>query len=133
MAKASLLGQLSPHLLSDYISGVPFRPFHVVLTGALFVIAMSNRCPVERRGQLCNGGEFGPFAFDASRQPCGNLLQQPAVPVRIVECGERTIARMFWRNSRDARPPDAILEGSARDAGMEHFTHVRAAFGQPIA
>ena len=60
---------------------------------------------------------------DAAGQPRRDLLQQPAVAVRVAERGERAVARAIGRRPRY---PPCVVELSAAGALVEHLAHVGA-------
>ncbi len=60
-------------------------------------------------------------AVDPPGQPRRDLLQQPAVAVRVAERGERAVAGVVGRGSADATARADGLELSARRPGVEHL------------
>src|SRR5438270_11561591 len=80
----------------DDIDGVPSRP--VVLRSRRFVLAMMFFClsqELRHRGNV-------KIADPSPRQPGCDLLQQPAVAIRIMEEGERVVTRMGRVRTIDA-------------------------------
>jgi len=59
-----------------------------VPAGALLVLAMRGGCAPERGGKIGVRGESRLVRAEASRQPLGDLLDQPDIPVRIAERGQ---------------------------------------------
>lgn len=89
--------QRSSRLFLDNVFGVPIRPVDVVpASGALFMLAMRCARTPQRRRELCRRTECRAGRFDPSRQAFGDLLQQPAVAVRVSERRERPVAPTFW-------------------------------------
>src|SRR3954452_9275953 len=80
--------QLRAGLLGDYIGGVPLGPLGVTLPGPALVLAVRSLGAPEGGGQIGRGGEGRRPRIEAAGKPGGDLLQQPAVPVRIAERGE---------------------------------------------
>src|SRR6201746_722090 len=78
-------------LLPDDVVGVPDRPVHVMLAGALLVFAVCCRRAPQRGFEFGRRGEGGVGSVHASGQSRGDLLQQPAVAIGILERGERTV------------------------------------------
>src|SRR6266576_6345357 len=79
-------------LLPDDVVGVPVRPVRIVLAGPLLVLAVRGRRTSERGRELARRGECRVVGVDASGQSRGDLLEQPAVAVRIFERGEGAVA-----------------------------------------
>src|SRR5262249_50537037 len=83
--------------------GVPVGPIDVVLAAlALLVLTMRERCTPHRGGEICRRGKRRLGGLDPIRQPCRDLLQQPAVPIRIAKRRKRAVRLVFRRRSADA-------------------------------
>ena len=70
---------------------------------------------------------------DAAGQPRRDLLEQPAVAVRIVERGERAVAAMFGIRTADPDPPKQVgfVRASVHAVCVvEHFADFDAATEQ---
>src|SRR5262249_36434102 len=62
-----------------------------------------------------------------------DLLQQPAVAVRITERGKRAVAGMIGRGPADTAATTARPELSSRRRGVKHFADLDAASDQLVA
>src|SRR5229473_4031541 len=82
--------QLLAGLLLDDVRGVPVRPVRIVLADPLLVLAVRRRGTPERGCELSRRSE-GRVLVHASGQSRGDLLEQPAVAVRIFERAERAV------------------------------------------
>jgi hypothetical protein len=67
----------------------------------------------------------------AAGEACRDLLQQPAVPVRILERGEREVGTPFGVAPGDAWVLDAVVEGAG--GVVEDLAHVDAASDEVVA
>src|SRR3954464_9069466 len=86
-----LLGQLGTRLLSGDVRGVPRRPVLIGFAGALFVLAVRGFCAPHGVGQILLRSERSDGGVDATREPRGDFLQYPAVPVWVVESHVRRV------------------------------------------
>jgi hypothetical protein len=82
---------LSAGLLADDVIGVPVRPVRIVGAGPLLMLAMRDGGAPERSGKIGRGSECRLVCADASGQPLGDLLDQPDIPVGIIERGKRAV------------------------------------------
>ena len=80
-----------------------------------------------RRGEGRLGG------VDPAGQPGRDLLQQPAVAVRVAERGERAVAGVIGRGAADAAARAVGLELSAGRPGVEHLADLGTAGGELVA
>src|ERR1700722_15109606 len=76
-----------------------------------------------------------PWAADArgvdpARQARRDLLQQPAIAVRVAECGEGAVAGVIGCRAAHATARSAGLELSARRPGVEHVADLDTAGGE---
>src|SRR5882672_8196079 len=86
-------------LARDDVGGVPPRP--MVFRSGRFVLAMTLLCFPQKIGQ----GRDIHIAESTSGNPRVDLLQQPAVAVRIAERGERDVAAPLRIRSAEGRLP----------------------------
>ena len=105
----------SPACSAHHVLGVPVGPVLVRLAGARLVLAVRGRRAPQRLGQVGRGG-VRRVAGDAAGQAGRDLLQQPAVAVRVAERGEGAVARVLGRGPADAIGPVG-LELRARRPG----------------
>src|SRR5882724_12052230 len=83
------LRQLFAGLLARHVLGVPVRPILVALPpGALLVLAVGGLGTPKCARQIRRGCECRLSGVDPAGQPRRDLLQQPAVSVRITERSE---------------------------------------------
>jgi len=82
------LRQLFSGLFGYHVRGVPVGPIRVALPGALFMLAVRGFRKPKRARQIVRRCECRRRGVDAPRQPRRQLLEQPAVAVRITERGE---------------------------------------------
>ena len=78
----------------------------------------------------------GRVSLDTSRQSLRDLLEQPAVAVRIIERGERTVAVVLGIRAMEPNPAKQIrLVGSGVRVGraMERFADLDTATNQIVA
>ena len=108
--------QLRAGLLGHHVRGVPVGPVRVGLAGALLVLAVGGRRAPQRARQVARRGERRLGGVDAAGQPRRDLLQQPAVAVRVAERGERAVAGVIGRRPADATAAVG-LELAARVSG----------------
>ncbi len=93
----------------------------VVLPGdALLVLAVGRRRAPERARQVARGAERGDAGVDAAGEAGGDLLEQPAVAVRVAELGVRAVALAVRR-----RAAHVLAEGRGAAAEVEHLAHLR--------
>src|SRR5262245_28627820 len=71
--------------------------------------------------QSCRGCECGLSRVDPAGQPCSDLLEQPAVAVRVAERGEGSVASVLGCGPFEAAGCTIGLKLSARCYGMEHL------------
>ena len=90
---ASSQGQFLSRLLPDEVLGVPVRPVFIALAaGPLLMLAVRCLRPPQRGREVRRRGEGRGVRFHVTWRSLGQLLQQPAIPVRIAERGERVVA-----------------------------------------
>jgi len=82
--------------------------FRRVAAGALFVLAVSGRCAAHRVGQIAGRRESRCRGIDATGQPRRELLEQPAVAIRIFERGERAVAAVLGIRAADSDPAKQV-------------------------
>ena len=87
----------------------------------------------KRLRQVVHRSERRLRGVDAAGQPGRDLLQQPAVAVRVAERGERAVAGVFGRRSADATVRAVGLELGARRLGVEHLADLDTAGGELVA
>ena len=121
MCRARIAGCLlgSPALLArDDVGGVPLGP----------VVLRSGRLGTRRGAPLslaaARSASRRPGAESPSGKPRLNLLEQPAVAVRIAERGEREIGATFWVGP-GSRP--FVPATRRRRLEVEHLAHLDAA------
>src|SRR6266478_3185655 len=105
-------------------------------TGPFLVLAVRGRCAPERGRKLGRSGEGRIVRVDASGQSRGDLLEQPAIAVRIFERGERAVAAVLGIRAADAAPPKQIgliRAGVHVAAAMENLADLDAASKQLVA
>src|SRR4051812_3051755 len=118
------LGQLGTRLLSGDVRGVPRRPVLIGFAGALFVLAVCGFCASHGVGQILLRSERSDGRVDATREPRGDFLQYPAVPVWVVESHERRVRASFWIGT--TRPHRRVEEVEVARRVMEHLARVDA-------
>src|SRR5215212_8184275 len=106
-----------------------------MLADPLFVFAVSGRCSAERPCELRRSGEGRGLGVHATGQARGDLLEEPAVAVRILERGERAVAPRLWIRTADPVPSKQIGLVRATDVcpNVEWLAHLDAATEQIIA
>jgi hypothetical protein len=82
------LRQLSASLLRHHVRRVPVGPVRIALPGTLFVLSVGGLRAPKRTCQIAHRCEGRRRGVDTPGQPRRDLLQQPAVAVRITERGE---------------------------------------------
>ena len=130
---AAHVGSSSPACSAHHVLGVPVRPVRVGLAGALLVLAVraaARRSALARSAAEANVVSVG---VDAPGQPRRDLLEQPAVAVRVAERGERAVAGVLGRGAADATARAVGLEPSARRRVVEHLADLDAARGELVA
>src|ERR1700692_2431452 len=103
--------------------------------GPLLVLAVRRRRPSQRGGKLSRRGECR-VAVHASRQSRGDLLEQPAVAVRIFERGEGAVAAVVGIRTANPDPPKQIglARADVHVAGaVEYLADLDAATEQLVA
>ena len=103
------------------------------LPGALLVLAVGGRRTPKRARQVRRGCECRLGGVDPAGQPGRDLLQQPAVAVRVAERGEGAVAGVIGRGAADATARAVGLELSARRPGVEHLADLDTAGGELVA
>src|SRR4051794_21551901 len=93
-----------------------------MLTDLLLVLAMRRGRPSERRCELSRGGERGDVGLHAAGQARGDLLEQPAVAVRIAERCQREVAAAIRIRTAD---PDAAEQVRLIGTGMHVVSAVK--------
>jgi hypothetical protein len=91
-------------LLAHHVLGVPIWPVRVGLPDALLVLAVRGRGAPKCARQVVRRGKGRRRRVDATGQPLGDFLQQPAVAVGICERNEGAVAEMvgLWAADADA-------------------------------
>src|SRR5207248_140812 len=79
------LRQLRAGLLCDHVLGIPIRPVGVSLAGAFLVLAVSGLRTPKRAREIARRTERRCCGVDPTGKPRCDLLEQPAVAVRIAE------------------------------------------------
>src|ERR1700724_3595463 len=106
------------------------------LAGPLLVLAVRGRRASERGRKLDRRGEGRAVRVHASGQSYDDLLEQPAVAVRIAERGERAVAAMLRVQTANPAPPKEVrlVRASVNAVGVvEHFADLYAATDQFVA
>src|SRR5271155_3922190 len=75
------------------------------------------------------------IAGDTPRKPRRDLLEEPAVAIRIMERGERAIAAMLGIRTADAEPPKQVglVRASVHALVVEHLADLDAATEELVA
>src|SRR5215472_7882920 len=107
--------QLRPSLLRHHVRGVPVGPVLVALPNALFVLSVGSFRTPKRARQIACRRESRRRRIDATRQSRRELLEQPAVAIRIMERGERAVAAMLGIRTADPEAPKQVRLVRARD------------------
>src|SRR4051794_9694388 len=97
---------------------------------------MRGRRTAERGRELRRRGEGRIVHVHAPRQTCGDLLQQPAVAVGIVERGVRAVAAVVGIRTANPEPPKQVWLVSASvhlASVVEHLANPDAATEQLVA
>lgn len=128
------MGQLLTGLLRHHIASVPVWPVRITpAAGTLFVLAVRGLRPAKRARQIVSQGEGGRGGVDAAGQPGRDLLEEPAVPVRISERGERAVAAVLGIGAVDPDPPKQVRlvgAGVAVTGAVENVIDLDAATEQ---
>src|ERR1700692_4518427 len=130
------LRQLFARLLRHHVGGVPVWPVRVALPGALLVLALGCPASPKRARQIVRRCEGCRRVLDATGKPRRDFLEQPAVPVRIAERGERAVAAMLGIRTVDPGPPKQVglvWAGVHVVGAVEHFADLNAATEQILA
>src|SRR5215469_4464051 len=128
------LRQFRPGLLRHHVRGVPVRPVRVPLSDALLVLPVGGLRTPERARQIACRREGRRRRIDATRQSRRELLEQPAVAIRIMERSERAVAAMLGIRTADPEAPKQVRLVRARvhPAGvMEYLADLDAAIEHP--
>ena len=97
------------------------------------VLAVRGRRAAQRRRELARRSERRRRGVDPPGQPAGDLLDQPAVPVGIVERRERAVALTVGIRAGDASFLAGVTEPSARRSFVEHLTDLDTVRKQHVA
>src|SRR4051812_21292445 len=116
--------QFGSGLLRHHVRSVPGRPVRVTLPGALLVLPVSGLRTAQRLRQVIRRG-VRRVAGHTPWEPSGDLLQQPAIAVGVLECRIRAVAPVVRR-----RTADKAAEGSGTLGKMECLAHLYAALQQ---
>src|SRR5580698_5621012 len=80
---------------------------------------MCGRRPPQRGGQIVDGHEVRTCGVHVTWQACRDLLEKPAVAVRIMEGGVRSVATVTGvRPTGSPAPKQEWLIGAVKDAGV---------------
>jgi hypothetical protein len=123
------LRQLFASLLAHQVLGVPLRPVLVAVPHTFFVLSVSRFRTAKRARQIVRRGVCSATSHTPG-QPRRNLLQQPAVAVRVTERGKRLVAAMLGVRTIDPEPPKQVrlVRASVHTAAaVEHVTDRDAA------
>src|SRR5258708_7977984 len=99
-----------------------------MLAGPLLMLAVRGRRTSERGRELSRRGECRVVCVHASGQPHGDLLEQPAVAVRIAERGERGVTAPRRIRAAEAAFRAGMVEYTA-DV-VEHVAHLDTALDE---
>src|SRR6267378_4318853 len=131
------LRRLFAGLLRHHVLGVPVGPVLVALPpGALLVLAVGGLGTPKCARQIVHRSESRRRGVDATGHPRRDLLEHPAVAVRITERGERAVAAMLGIRTADPEPPKQVglIRASVHAAGVvEHLADLDAATEQLAA
>ena len=134
---ASSQGQFLSHLLANEVLGVPVRPVFIALAaGPLLMLAVRCLRPPQRGREVRRRGEGRGVRGHATWRSLGQLLQQPAIPVRIAERGERVVAGMLGIRPGNSDPPEQVgfvRAGVCATGVVEHAADLHAATDQFFA
>src|SRR5262249_18259967 len=112
------------------VGRVPVPP--VVRSVRLLIVVVVLRCFAE---ELCEGcdvdGSCSRRLTHAAWKPRLNLLEQPAVPIRILERGEREVGTTLRVTPADAWVLHSVVEGTA--GVVENLAHLDASGDQVVA
>jgi hypothetical protein len=94
------------------VGRVPILP--VVLGGRFLVAVVVLRRLAQEFCKACHVGGARPRQLPlAAGKPRRDLLEQPAIPVRILERGKRVVGTTLRVTSGDARVVNGVVEGAA--------------------
>src|SRR5215472_5268376 len=128
--------QLFASLLAHHVLGVPVWPVWIGLPRPCFVLAVGALRTPKRTRQIVRRREARRRRIDTTGQPRRDLLEQPAVAIRITERGERAVAAMLRIRTADPDPPKQvgrIRAGIHASGTVEHFADGDAATEQLVA
>src|SRR3984957_17705484 len=131
--RGRLRRQFRPGLLRDHVPGVPVGPVRVRSADALLVLTVSDRRSPHRARQIAGGSERRRRGVDPPGQAGADLLEQPAIAVRVAERGERAVAGVVGRGTADLAGRPAGLELSPRRPGVKDLTDLRPERGKLFA
>src|SRR5215213_5716722 len=104
-------------MLRHHVGGIPVGPVCVALPGALLMLSVRRLCTPERARQIACGAEGSRGRINAPRQPGRDLLQQPAIAVRVAERGERAVRAAFRIRTTDWAVQSEVEDLAHLDAG----------------
>src|SRR5262245_12342400 len=116
----------APLLTRAQVGRVPVRP--VVLAVRLLEVAVVLLRLAE---ELCKGCDVHVSFPFATSKPCRDLLEQPAVPVRVLERGKREVGTTLRVASGDTRVLHSVVEWAA--GIVEDLAHIDAAGYEVVA
>jgi hypothetical protein len=117
-------------LLPHHVLGVPVGPVRVCLTDPLLVLTV--RRTTKRLSQIARGGERRRGRVDPAGEPRRDLLQEPAVAVRIAEGGERPVAAV-GRSAATAGARVRVVEPAAGLCFVERLADLDPVRDQLVA
>src|SRR3954467_6935043 len=120
---ARLLWQRLAGLLVDDVFRIPIRPVLIVLAGPFLVLAVRSRRALQRSRKIGDRRE-GRVRLHTAGKPCGHLLEQPAVAVRIAKRGQGKVTATLWIRTAD---PNASKQVRLVGAGVHIPTVKRLA------
>ena len=115
--------QLPASLLRHYVRSVPVGPVLVTLPSPFLVLAMGAGGAPKRTRRIVGRREGRLGRVDASGQPRGDLLEKPAVAVRIAERGKRAIAALLGIRTANPEAPKKVglVRTSVNDVGLVKY------------
>jgi len=116
--------------------GVPVRPVRVGLPRPRLVLPVGAGRTPKRARQIVRRREGRRRGVDATGQPRRDLLEKPAVAVRITERRERVVAAMLGIRTADPEAPKQVgLVRASVHAGVvvEHLADLDAPTEQLVA
>jgi hypothetical protein len=128
--------QLLAGLLARHVLGIPVWPVRVGFPRPRLVLSVGGRGAPKRARQIVRRREGCRRGVNATGQPRGDLLEQPAVAVRITERGERAVAATLGIRTADPEPPKQVgLVGAGVHAAgvVENLADLDAASEQLVA